>query len=90
MKPQPEYAIQPDGTRVMDDYRGDRVTGDHYRVTKFVPPQEITVYEVTISELGDLCTCPASRLADCKHRRMVREFRTIPHNVKKQKGTKKS
>lgn len=71
-----EYTVQPAGTRVLDDYRGDRVLGDVYKVTKFTPSNnDITEYQVTISTFGVECNCPGGRHPNCKHRDMVRRYR---------------
>lgn len=71
----PDYAVRYVRKHGVDDYRGDRILGDLFKVTKFEPPDRVTEYEVILSELGDLCNCPGSRHADCKHRRMAREHR---------------
>jgi hypothetical protein len=75
MKKEAEYTIRFVGNRVVDAYRGDRIMGRMYEVTKFIASSnDITTYEVTLSEIADMCTCPAGRRDDCKHRRMVREY----------------
>lgn len=76
-KPVAEYAVQHAGTRTLDDFRGDRVTGSLFKVTKFTPStNDITEYEVCLSTLGDFCTCPAGthHAGECKHLKMVREW----------------
>lgn len=74
-KEEAEYTVRYFGQRVVDQYRGDRTLGRIYTVTKFMPrTNEMTEYEVVLSELYDSCTCPASRRPDCKHRKMAREF----------------
>ena len=82
-KPVSEYTVQHVGTRVLDDFRGDRVTGSLFKVTKFTPStNDITEYEVVLSTIGDFCSCPAGmhHAGDCKHLKMVREWRTTHGN----------
>lgn len=73
-KPEAEYAVKFVRKTVVDDFRGDRILGDLYCVTKFIPStSQITEYEVTLSTIGDWCTCPGGRRYKCKHLGMVRE-----------------
>jgi hypothetical protein len=66
------YGIKPAGTQLLDEYRGDRIYGDCFIITK----NGKDAYEVTTSTLGDFCNCPAGRHGkDCKHLKMVYEYK---------------
>jgi hypothetical protein len=71
-----EYAVHYKGKKLLDDFRGDRITGDEYVVTKFGKMGDEDVYFVTQSTFGDECTCKASNRYSCRHRQMVYIFRT--------------
>jgi hypothetical protein len=65
------YSIEKGRTKLLDDFRGDRIYGEAYTIMKDYKP----TYEVTISTLGDWCDCPAGKHSgDCKHLRMVYEY----------------
>jgi hypothetical protein len=78
-KKEPTYKIEFSGQRVLDDYRGDRIYGDVYIVSKFTDDKNDANYEVTISTLGETCTCPGRSHSMCKHRQMVEIFRAMKH-----------
>ena len=76
-----EYAVKPNGHRIEDDFRGDRVLADCYVITKFTPSNnDLTEYEVTVYSFGLECSCPGGRHPNCKHRDMVRKWRTEHEN----------
>ena len=65
------YAIEFVGTRIVDEYRGDRIIGSMYAIRK----NDDTAYEVTLSEIADFCTCPAGQHGrECKHIGMARDY----------------
>ena len=79
-RPEPEYTVRYDGTRLLDRFRGDEISGDVYTVTKFIAESnDITEYKVTFSTFGQECTCPGGQHPSCKHRKMVEQFRSMPH-----------
>lgn len=66
------YKVRKNRVALLDEFRGDRITGDVYTIFKDGEPS----YEVTVSTLGDWCNCPAGRNhGRCKHTSMVYEYR---------------
>jgi len=69
------YAVNYRGKTLLDEYRGDRVQGDEYAVTKFDKlGGEADVYFVVRSTFGEDCTCKAAHRITCRHRQMVNIF----------------
>jgi hypothetical protein len=70
------YSVHEQGKKLLDEYRGDRIYGNVFGVTKFdkLGAEEI-VHFVTQSTFGDECTCKAAHRADCRHRQMVYIFK---------------
>lgn len=65
-----EYEVKPNGSKLLDEYRGDRVYGTCYVIIK----NGREAYEVVTSTLGDFCNCPGfTNHGKCKHIAMVYE-----------------
>jgi hypothetical protein len=75
IKIEPSYSIEFVGHRILDDFRGDRITGEVYTVAKYVLDNNEANYEVIISTFGEECNCPARSHKTCKHRKMVWEYK---------------
>ena len=71
-----DYTIKPQGQKLLDNFRGDRIYGDLYIVVKEDQGgNTLGLYEVTISGIGDWCNCPGfQRWSKCKHMQMVFDF----------------
>lgn len=66
-----KYTVQKGHTKVLDEYRGDRIYGDVYIINK----DGIAAYEVTVSNLGIWCNCPGgTHHGKCKHTKMVSDY----------------
>jgi len=69
------YSVHYLGKKLLDDFRGDRIHGDEYAVTKFDKMGgEADVYRVVRSTFGEECTCKAANRHTCRHREMVNVF----------------
>ena len=65
-----EYEVKPNGKKLLDEYRGDRVFGDCYVILKDGKES----YEVVISTIVDSCNCPGfTHHGHCKHIDMTYE-----------------
>jgi hypothetical protein len=81
MKNNATYDIVPAGKRVLDEFRGDRVTGDIYRVIKTPQFGDPSEYEVTLSTLGNWCNCLGGQNhGKCKHFGMVLRYLEHSHD----------
>jgi hypothetical protein len=70
------YAVNYYGRKLLDEYRGDRIEGLEYVVTKFDQfGGEEDVYHVVQSTFGEECTCKAAHRHTCRHREMVNIFK---------------
>jgi hypothetical protein len=70
------YTVHFYRTKVLDEFRGDRITAREYAVTKYNKHgDEDCVYFVTQSIFGDDCTCKANNRHTCRHRDMVTIFK---------------
>jgi len=59
----------------MDRYRGDEIIGEQYHVIKYNQiDMESGLYTVTLSEIANLCDCPAGQKPTCRHRELVETF----------------
>jgi hypothetical protein len=66
------YSVKPNGTKLLDEYRGDRIYGDCFVILK----NGKETYEVILSTLGDICNCKAGQHGhNCKHVRMALEYK---------------
>ena len=69
------YDVVPGGTYVLDQFRGDRVSGTFYRIIKTPQFGYPTEYKVTFSTLGEWCDCPGGlNHGKCKHVGMVHDY----------------
>lgn len=77
MKKSSLYSVHTRPQRILDDFRGDRVTGQDYAVIKYGRLGEEGFYTVTDSTIGCWCDCPASYHVrkPCRHMNMVRLFK---------------
>jgi hypothetical protein len=67
-----EYSVGKTNSRLLDEFRGDRIIGDVYIIKK----NRLPVYEVTISTLGEWCNCQGfKRHSKCKHIQMAFDYR---------------
>lgn len=67
-----KYSVQKGNPKLLDEFRGDRIVGDVYVITK----DGIPTYEVTMSTLGEWCNCKGfTSHGKCKHIRMVFDYR---------------
>jgi hypothetical protein len=58
------YTVKPNGKKLLDEYRGDRIYGDCYIILK----NGKETYEVVLSTIADFCNCPAGQHEKhCKH-----------------------
>jgi hypothetical protein len=70
------YSVHSKGKKVLDDFRGDRITGDVFAVIKYdAMGGEAGAYNVITSTIGDRCDCPAGQKQTCRHREMVYIFK---------------
>jgi hypothetical protein len=75
MKDRIDYDVVDGGTRILDNFRGDKVTGKVYRVLKIPEFGNPSEYEVIHSTFGNTCTCQGyMRHNRCKHLKMVEEY----------------
>jgi hypothetical protein len=66
------YDVKPNGSKLLDNFRGDRIYGDCFVIVK----NGKETYEVITSTLGDWCNCPAGQHEkNCKHLLMVYEYK---------------
>ena len=73
-----EYKVKPNGTKLLDDFRGDRIYGNCYIIIK----AGVEIYEVITSTLGDWCNCPAGQHEkNCKHLLMVYDYKEKEEKV---------
>ena len=69
-----KYAVKANGKKLLDEFRGDRVFGDCFVILK----DDVEVYEVVTSTLGDFCNCPGFiHHSKCKHITLVYESQEI-------------
>jgi hypothetical protein len=67
-----KYSVSKGNSKLLDEFRGDRIYGDVYIISKDTLP----AYEVTISTLGDFCNCQGYvHHSKCKHLDMVYKYR---------------
>jgi hypothetical protein len=67
-----KYSVSKGNAKLLDDFRGDRIYGDMYIISKNTVP----TYEVIISQLGDFCNCKGYiNRGQCKHLNMVYKYR---------------
>jgi hypothetical protein len=65
------YAVKPNGKRLLDDFRGDRIYGDRYIIIKDGEDR----YEVMFSTFGEVCDCLGfMHVGKCKHVQMVFDY----------------
>lgn len=63
-----QYSVKSNGSKLLDDFRGDRIYGKCHIILK----NGREAYEVVTSTLGDFCNCPAgTHHGHCKHIAMV-------------------
>jgi len=78
------YSVVPAGHRVVDDFRGDRITATVWRVIKTPIFGDPTEYEVVLSTIADYCNCPGGlHHGKCKHLAMVYGYIAEPHEEEK-------
>jgi len=69
------YEVIDAGNRVVDDFRGDRITGRVFRVIKTPKFGDPSEYEVVQSTIGTWCNCPGNvNHGKCKHLAMVDSY----------------
>jgi hypothetical protein len=65
------YDVKPNGTKLLDEFRGDRIYGNCFVIIKNGREE----YEVITSTLGDMCNCLAGQHGkNCKHLQMVYDY----------------
>ena len=68
------YSVKPNGSKLLDEYRGDRIFGNCFVILK----DDKEAYEVVTSTLGDWCNCPgAQHHGKCKHLSMVYDYQSL-------------
>jgi hypothetical protein len=68
-----KYSVQKGNSKLLDDYRGDRIYGDVYIILKDGAPH----YEVVVSTLGEWCNCKGfEHHGKCKHIKMAQDYRS--------------
>lgn len=67
-----KYSVQKGNSKLLDDYRGDRIYGSVYIITK----DGVPTYEIVTSTIGEWCDCPGFRNhGKCKHLNMALKYR---------------
>jgi hypothetical protein len=68
VKKEDVYTVKKNGTKLLDDNRGDKIYGACYIILK----NGEEVHEVMLSTMGDVCNCLGHTNHDkCKHIKMV-------------------
>jgi hypothetical protein len=67
-----KYSVSKANSRLLDEFRGDRIMGDVYIISK----NGLPAYEVTISTLGEECNCQGFvHHGRCKHISLALHYR---------------
>jgi hypothetical protein len=67
-----KYSVQKGNSKLLDEFRGDRIYGDVYVITKDGAPH----YEVVVATLGEWCNCKGFvNHGNCKHIKMAQDYR---------------